>query len=100
MLDSFGRPIQSTLGNDPDGPAYTITSYDSSSREHTVTNSYKNHFGFDLRSHEVILRWARKTHFSLLKNRTVNLYYGASVTRARKYLLAALCSGAKFSGTN
>lgn len=40
-LDSFGRPIQSTLANDPDGATYQLISYDSSGRTYSVTNPYR-----------------------------------------------------------
>lgn len=40
--DGLGRPITSTLVNDPAGAVYTDTTYDSAGRVHSVSNPHRN----------------------------------------------------------
>lgn len=80
-LDAFARPLQSTLASDPGGPTYTVVSYDSSGRTHTVTNPYRSTsdatYGVTTLSYD---GFARPTVVTEPDNSKIYLYYGASVT--------------------
>lgn len=95
-LDSLGRPIQSTLANDPDGPTYTVTAYDSSGRTHSVTNPYRttsdSSYGATTLSYDGL---GRPTLVTDPDSSKVYLYYGASVTSGGG-LSAQLCSPATY----
>jgi RHS repeat-associated protein len=80
-LDSLARPSQSTLASDPDGPTYTVISYDSSGHANTVKNPYRTTsdptYGVTTRSYDSL---GRPTLITEADNSKVNLYYGAYVT--------------------
>jgi len=90
--DAFGRAILSTLVNDPDGPAMTATTYDSSGRTHTVSNPYRSTsdptYGLTTMSFDVLGRPALATEAD---NSTVKTYYGTDVATAGG-AAAQLCS--------
>jgi YD repeat-containing protein len=81
--DSFARPIQGAVVNDPEGATYTSTTYDSSGRTHTVSNPYRTTsdptYGLTTSSFDSL---GRSTLVTEADNSTVKRYYGADVSGA------------------
>ena len=82
-LDSLGRPIESTLANDPENATYALISYDTSGHTHTVTNPYRTTsdqtYGVTTLSYDGL---GRPTVVVEADNSKVKLYYGSSVSGA------------------
>ncbi|MGA3324108.1 MAG: hypothetical protein ABSF45_06515 [Terriglobia bacterium] len=62
-LDGLGRPITSSLVNDPDGQTYDITSYDALGRALSASNPYRGSSGGgDTYQYDALKRVTRVTH--------------------------------------
>lgn len=96
LADSLGRPYESILASDPDGPTYTTTSYDSSSRPQTASNPYRSTsdstYGFSTVTYDGL---SRPVVLSEPDGSSVHAYYGANVTSAGG-LSAQLCAPATY----
>lgn len=81
--DTFGRPVQSTLVSDPDGPTIIATSYDNSGRLSAVTNPYRTTsdttYGRTIPTYDGLGRTILLTEAD---GSIVHAYYGADVTAA------------------
>jgi RHS repeat-associated protein len=95
-FDTFGRPMQTTLVNDPDGASSASVTYDILGRLQTATNPFRSTtdptYGVTAMSYDSL---SRPTTLTEADGSKVNVYYGASVVNAGG-ASAQLCSPATY----
>ena len=95
-LDSFGRPSNSTVVNDPSGATKVDTTFDSSDRAQTGSNPYRSTsdptYGIETSAYDGLNRSTQQTHAD---SNIAHTYYGADVSGAGG-AASQLCSSSTY----